>query len=65
MTEMDSRTDNLSVSEDSNFDEDIPIDIRKEQSTEAYKETTGKDINKIDTYETRKKVSTKKIEANI
>ena len=37
LTEMDSRTDNLAVSEEANFDEAIPIDIRKEQITEAYK----------------------------
>ena len=29
MTEMDSRPDNLEVSEDTNVDEAIPIDIRK------------------------------------
>ena len=60
LTETDSKTDNLAVSEDANVDEAIPIDIRKEQSTEAYKETMSKDINKIDTYETRTKVNTTK-----
>ena len=29
LTEMDSRTNNLAVSEDENVDESIPIDIRK------------------------------------
>ena len=29
LTEMDSRTDNLAVSEDANVDEAIPIDIMK------------------------------------
>ena len=53
---MDSRTDNLAVSEDANVYEDIPIDLIKEQSTEEYKETMSKDINNIDTYETRKKL---------
>ena len=33
LTEMDSRTDNLAVSEDANFDEAIPIHLRKEQIT--------------------------------
>ena len=58
LTEMDSRIDNLAVSEDANVYEANPIDIRKEQRTEAYKETIRKDINNIDTHETRKKVST-------
>ena len=32
-TEMYSRTDIFLVTEEADFDEDIPIDIRKEQST--------------------------------
>ena len=60
LTEMDSRNEILAVSEDANVDEAIPIDIRKEQSTESYKETMSKDIHNIDTYETRKKVNTTK-----
>ena len=35
LTEMDSRTDHLAVSEEANIDEAIPVGIRKEQSTEA------------------------------
>ena len=35
LTEMDSRPDNLAVSEEANFDESILIDLRKERSTEA------------------------------
>ena len=35
MTEMDSRTDHLAVSEEANIVEDIPIDLRKEKITEA------------------------------
>ena len=34
---MDSRTDNLVVTEEANVDEDIPIGIKKEQITESYK----------------------------
>ena len=49
LTKMDSRPDNLAVSEDSNFDEAIPIGLRKEQSTESYKETMNKDINQGET----------------
>ena len=60
LTEMDSRTDNLAVSEDATVDEAIQIDLRKEQITEAYKETMSKDINNIDTYETRTKLNTTK-----
>ena len=33
LNEMDSRTDNLAVTEEANVDEDIPIDLRKEQIT--------------------------------
>ena len=58
LTEMDSRTENLVVSEDANVDEAIPIDLKKEQNTEAYKETMIKYINKIDSYDTEKKVNT-------
>ena len=48
------------VSEYASVDEAVPIDIRKEQNTKAYKETMSQDINNIDTYETRTKVNTKK-----
>ena len=37
LTEMDSRTDNLEVSEEINVDEAILMGLVKEQSTEAYK----------------------------
>ena len=60
LTEIDSRPDNLEVSEFASVYEAIPIDFRKEQSTEEYKATMSKDINNIDTYETRTKVNTKK-----
>ena len=33
LTEMDSITDSLAVTEESNVDEDIPIYLEKEQST--------------------------------
>ena len=59
MTEMDSRPENLAVSEDASVDEDILIDLIKEQGTEAYKEKMNKYIDNIDTYETRTKVNTK------
>ena len=57
---MDSRTENLAVTEEVNVDEAIQIDLRNEQSTEAYKEKMSKDIDNIDTYETRTIVNTTK-----
>ena len=56
-TEMDSRPDNLEVSEDASVDEAIPIGLIKEGRTDAYKETMSKYIDNIDTYETRTKVN--------
>ena len=56
----DSRPDNLVVSDDASVDGDVPIDIRKERKTKAYKEKIIQDINNIDTYETRTKVNTTK-----
>ena len=56
----DSRPDNLAVSEDESADESVPIDIRQERETKAYKETTSQDMNNIDNYETIKKVNTTK-----
>ena len=41
-------------------DEDVPIDIRKERNTKAYKETIIQDISNIDTYETRKTINATK-----
>ena len=35
LTEMDSITDNLAVSEYANFDEAIPFDLKKEKITES------------------------------
>ena len=55
-----SRPDNLVVSEDKIVDEAIPIGIRKERTTEAYKEIMIQDINNIETYETRTKINTTK-----
>ena len=58
LVKMDSRPDNLAVSEDEGADEAVPVHILKERKTKAYKETMSQDINNIDTYETRKKVNT-------
>ena len=56
--EIDSKTDNLAVTEEVDVDEDIPIYLLKECKTQAYKEKTDIDIDKIDTYEIRNKVNT-------
>ena len=40
------------------MDEDVPMHLKKEQNTQAYKETMDIDIDKIDTYEIRNKVNT-------
>ena len=50
LMKMDSRPDNLAVSEDESVDEAVPIGIIKERNTKAYKETMSQDINDIDTY---------------
>ena len=44
LTKTDSIPENLAVSEDASVDEAVPIDIRKEKNTEAYKDTMIKDI---------------------
>ena len=54
---MDSRTDNLEVTEEANADEAIPIGLRKELRKEAYKETMSIDIENVDAFETRTKVN--------
>ena len=54
---MDSIPDHLEVSEDEGANEDIPIHIRKERKTKAYKETMIQDNENIATYETRTKVN--------
>ena len=59
LIEIDSKNENLAVTEEVNVDESIIIDLRKEQNTQAYKETTRMDIENIDTFETRNKVNTK------
>ena len=58
LIEMDSKTDHLAVTEESNVDEEIPIDLRKQKSTQSYKETMIMDIENINTFETRNKVNT-------
>ena len=37
LSQTDSKTDHLAVNEEANVDEAIPIDLRKEGNTQAYK----------------------------
>ena len=37
LSEMDSETDHLAVTEETNVDESIPIYLKKERNTQAYK----------------------------
>ena len=56
MKEMDEKLGKNAFSEDDNFDEAIPIQIRKERTTEAYKEKMDEDIETIDNNENSKKI---------
>ena len=55
---MDSKTDHLEVTEVENVHEAIPIDLKKERNTQAYKDRMSMDIDKINTFEKRNKVNT-------
>ena len=57
---MDSKTDNLAVTEEAYVYETISIDLKKEKNTHTYKHTKDIDIDKINKYEERNKVSTTK-----
>ena len=57
-SEMDSKTDNLNMTEEADVDEDIPTYLKKEGKTQAYKDKMDIDIDKIKTYEIRNKLNT-------
>ena len=57
---MDSRPDNLAVSEGESVNEDVLINIRKERQTKSYKDIMSQDINNVDTYDTRTNINTTK-----
>ena len=57
-SEMDSKIDHLAVTEEASVDEAIPIYIKKEQNTQAYKDTMDIGIDKICTSEKRNKTNT-------
>ena len=48
----------MAVTEEANVNLAIPIDLRKERSTQAFKQTMSMDIENIDTLETRNKANT-------
>ena len=54
MKEIDVKQGKNAYSEDDDFDEAIPIQIRKERTTEAYKDKMNEDIETIDKNENRK-----------
>ena len=57
MNKMDLTPENLVDSEDESVYEAIPIRIRKERTTKAYKEKMSQDIETIDKYDNRRKVN--------
>ena len=54
-SERDSKTDNLAVTEEANFDESITIYLKKERKMQAYKYTMDIHIDKIITFENKTK----------
>ena len=54
INKMDVTPGNRADSEDNCVDKPIPIQIRKERTTKAYKETMNKDIETIEKYENRR-----------
>ena len=54
---MDLTSGKKADSEDESVDEAIPIQIRKERTKKAYKETMSQDIETIDKYENIRKVN--------
>ena len=53
---MDEQPGKNDFSEDDNFDEAIPIQIRKERTTEVYKQKMNKDIETIDKFDNSKHI---------
>ena len=46
LSEINSKTDNLAVTEEADVDESIPIYLQKERKTQAYQKTTNINIEK-------------------
>ena len=53
---MDDKLGKNAFLDDDNFDEEIPIQIRKERTTESYKEKMNKDIETIDKNDNSKQI---------
>ena len=56
MKEMDEKLGKYAFSEDDNFDEAIPIQIKKERTTEAYKEKMNEYIETMDKNQNSKQI---------
>ena len=56
---INSKTDNLAVTEEADVDKATPMYLKKEQKTQAYKKITNIDIEKINTFEKRNNANTK------
>ena len=57
-SEMESKNDHPAVTEEENVDEAIPMELKKEQNTQAYKYKLDIDIENISTFEKRNKINT-------
>ena len=56
MKEMNEKLVEIPFKDDENFDEAIPIQIRKERTTEAYKDNMNKDIETVEKNENSKQI---------
>ena len=56
MNEMNEKPVENPFKDDDNFDEVIPIKIRKERTTEAYKDNMNKDIETVEKNENSKQI---------
>ena len=65
MKEMDDKLGKNAFLDDDNFDEAIPIQTRKERTTEAYKDNMNKDIETVEKTRIVKNLSKQKLENNI
>ena len=58
LSKINSKTENLAVTEEVDVDEAIPTYLQKERKTQAYQKTIKTYIDKINTSEKRKKENT-------
>ena len=56
MKEMNEKIAEKTFKDDDNFDEAIPMKIRKERTTEAYKDNTDQDIETVEKNENSKQI---------